>query len=138
MASDIRPQYLLASTPFRFPALARLCGSLALGQGRESVVALLLVTRIAAAMLGEQGLFVVAATRAQAAAEWLRASCPDRQVRTAATGVCEAVIAGEERGVRKALLQLVAATSELLTPAARAELAPYTALARPSGGVPRR
>ncbi len=138
MPTDIRPQYLLTTSPFRFVAVARLGGTLALGQGRESAVALLLMARLVASVLHDHSLAVVSVARAEAARAWLRASCPDRRVRAAALGVCDAVIAGEEeRSLRKAMQQLVAETAGLLSPAAKAELAPLTAPGRPSGGVVR-
>jgi hypothetical protein len=124
--TDFRPQYLLSSPHFRFPAIARLSGTLAHGQGRESMVALLLVVRLVASVLSDQSMTAVSVARADAARAWLRASCPDRRVRAAALGVCDAIIAGEERALRVALQGLASELAEHLTPAARAELGPYT------------
>jgi hypothetical protein len=125
--TDLRPQYLLSSPSFRFPAIARLSGSLALGQGRESAVALLLVMRLVASVLRDQSLAAVSVARAEAARAWLRASCPDRRVRAAAMEVCDAIIVDDEFALRLAVEGVAQAMAEHLTPAARAELAPYAA-----------
>jgi hypothetical protein len=121
--ADLRAQYLLAPTPFRFPALAALAGELAHGQGRESAVAVLLVARLAAAALESAVVPAGTAKRAEAARAWLPATCPDRGVRAASVAVCEAIVAGEPRGIRRAMAKVMEVTAPILSPGARSELA---------------
>jgi hypothetical protein len=129
--ADLRPQYLLAPTRFRFPALAALAGALPHGQGRESAVALLLVARVAASALEESVVPAGSVKRAEAARSWLPATCPDRQVRSATVALCDAVVAGEPRGIRRAMAKVMEVTAPILSPAARSELAPLAKAVAP-------
>lgn len=123
MPSDPRPQYLLSPAPFRFRALARLAGSLPLGQGREAVIALLLVSRLAAAALATRPAPVGTGRRAAAARAWLPGSCPDRSVRQAAVAVCQAIEADDLDALGPALADALETAGPWLTVAAKAEVA---------------
>jgi hypothetical protein len=132
MPAAPRPQYLLSPPPFRFKALARLAGSLPLGQGREAAITLLLVARLAAAALEADPAPVGSARRAAAARAWLPGSCPDRVVRQAATAVCQAIEAGDPMAIAQALAAAAEAAAPWLTTAAKAEVVAVTR-ARPVG-----
>ena len=128
VSSVARAPYSVAPIPFPFVALARLAGSLPLGQGRESALAVLLVARLADAALVGDVVPAAVARRAVAAKKWLLALCPDRAVSGATAAVCDAIVAGDSRSVRRTLVRVTEVTAPILTAAARSEL---TSLAGP-------
>lgn len=130
MTSTDRAPYAVTPIPFRFVALARLAGSLPLGQGRESALAVLLVARLAqAALVG--GLVPAAmAKRAASGRKWLHSLCPDKVVCAATAAVCDAITAGDPRAIERAMARVTEVTAPILTAAARAELTTIVVLAR--------
>ena len=123
VSSVARAPYSVAPIPFPFVALARLSGALPLGQGRESALAVLLVARLAHAALAGDVVPAAVAKRAVAAKKWLVALCPDRTVCGASGAVCDAIIAGDPRLVRRCMTRVTEVTAPILTAAARSELA---------------
>lgn len=117
-----QPPYALAPTPFRFPALASLAGRAPLGGDREIVLATYLAARLAHDALAEQGIpQPVRAERAVSAKTWIATLALPAATRSALIRLIEA--SGEDAaGVAIALRGVIAATSNRLDRAARAEL----------------
>jgi hypothetical protein len=122
--------YSVTPIPFRFVALARLAGSLPLGQGRESAIAVLLVARLAGSALVDDIVPAAVAKRAAAARKWLPSLCPDKAVCAAAAAVCDAIMAGDGRGVSRAMARVTEITAPILSAGARFELAAISVSAR--------
>ena len=117
-----QPPYALASTPFRFPALASLAGRASLGGDREVVLATYLAARLAHDALADRGLSqAVRAERAVSAKSWLATYSLPAAIRTALARLVEAS-GGDALGVAAALRAAIAATSSRLDQASRVEL----------------
>lgn len=117
-----QPPYALASTPFRFPALASLAGRAALGGDREVALATYLAARLAHDARADRGLSQpVRAERAVSAKSWLATLSLPASIRAALARLVEAS-AADANGVAGALRAVITATSSRLDPAARLEL----------------
>ena len=117
-----QPPYALASTPFRFPALASLAGRAALGGDREVALATYLAARLADDALADRGLSQPArAERAASAKSWLSTLSLPAAIRTSLARLVEASGA-DPRSVAPAIRSVLAATTSRLDQASRAEL----------------
>ena len=117
-----QPPYALASTPFRFPALASLAGRAPLGGDREVALATYLAARPAHDALADRGLSQpVRAERAVSAKSWLATLSLPASIRPALARLVEASGA-DANGIGAALRSVISATSSRLDPAARSEL----------------
>lgn len=118
-----QPPYALASTPFRFAALAALAGRAPLGGRREVALAVYLGARLAHDALPDRALPVPSrAERAGHARTWLSTVALPAAVRPSLTSLVDAS-AGERAGIVNALRAVIAASDELLDAAALTELA---------------
>ena len=117
------PPYALATTAFRFPALAALAGRLPLGSGREAVLAALIAARLAAGATPPSPLDRTRRTaRAVAAQQWLHATCPDPRVRAACSALADATAGNVGDSVAQALQRVMEVTAPHLDQGARSEI----------------
>lgn len=118
------PPYSLAPPVFPFRALAALVGRTALGGERETALALLLVARLAAALLPPDALPTEArAERAQAARTWLSSLALPAGVKPALVRVLEATGGESTASLASALERAIEAARKTLDAASAAELA---------------
>ncbi|MEO5589714.1 MAG: hypothetical protein ABIS03_09020 [Gemmatimonadaceae bacterium] len=105
-----QPPFALATPIFRFRALASQAGRLPLGGDREVVLACLMVSRLAAALLPPTELAPVdAETRASNARQWLASLTLPLPARTAAAATIDAVGSGKRTDTGAALSGLTEA-----------------------------
>jgi hypothetical protein len=112
----------LAPAPFPLPALASAAADAPLGAGREALLALLLVGRLAAATSGPEALPPpVRAARAAAARQWLATAALPTPLRTALVRVLESTAADDPRPLAAAMRHAATAAGRWLPPEAGAE-----------------
>jgi hypothetical protein len=117
-----QPPYALASTPFRFPALASLAGRAPLGGDREVALATYLAARLAHDALAERGISQpVRAERAVHAKSWLAAQSLPASIRPPLARLFDASGA-DAKGIAVAIRAVISATASRLDLAARVEL----------------
>jgi hypothetical protein len=118
-----KPPYALASTSFRFGALASLAGRAPLGGRREVALAVYVAARLAHDVLPERGLSHEARVeRAAGARHWVSMlALPTPVLRASLTKLFDASATGAADAAI-ALGNVIAVTSQYLEPASRAEL----------------
>ncbi len=119
----VTPPYALASTSFRFAALASLAGRAPLGGQREVALAVYVVARLAHDALPEQSVSGAARReRAVGARQWLSTLVlPTATLRASLTKLIDASMNGANDAAA-ALTSVIAATTAHLDPGARREL----------------
>jgi hypothetical protein len=119
---ESHPPYALASTSFRFAALASLAGRAPLGGHREVAIATYLAARLAQDVLPGRGLSSpTRAERAVHARNWLATLTLPTPVRPALMRLVDAS-AGEPLSLSPAVRAVILATAAFLDTAARMEL----------------
>jgi hypothetical protein len=117
-----QPPYALASTTFRFPALAALAGRAPLGGQREVALATYLGARLAHDALRERGLAQsVRVERATSAKQWLSTLALPAAVRPALARLIE-TSGGEQKSIAEAVRAVTTVTANFLDSRARLEL----------------
>jgi hypothetical protein len=118
-----KPPYALASTSFRFGALASLAGRAPLGGQREVALAVYVAARLADDVLPERGLSHEARVeRAAGARHWVSMlALPTPLVRASLMKLFDAS-AGTRADVAEALGNVITVTALYLEPASRGEL----------------
>jgi len=117
-----KPPYGLASTPFRFAALAALAGRAPLGGLREVALATYLAARLADDVLEENGLSAsIRADRAGSARSWLSTVALPAPVRQPLARLIDSSADGAG-GASQAVRAVIAVTADFLDRAARLEL----------------
>jgi hypothetical protein len=117
-----QPPYALASTSFRFSALAALAGRAPIGGKREVALAAYVVARLAEDVAGDRGLSQpVRSERAGHAKHWLSTLALPAAMRPAFAVLADAS-AGDRSGLSQAIRGVIAATAGVLDSAARQEL----------------
>jgi hypothetical protein len=118
-----KPPYALASTSFRFGALASLAGRAPLGGQREVALAVYVAARLADDVLPERGLSDEARVeRAAGARHWVSMlALPTPLVRASLVKLFDAS-AGTRADVAEALGNVITVTAQYLEPASRGEL----------------
>lgn len=116
------PPYALATTTFRFQALAALAGRAPLGGPREVALATYLAARLADDARGTDGLPpATRAERAHAARSWLGGMALPANLRVPFGRLLDAT-AGELPALSSALEGVISLAAEYLDPPARSEL----------------
>jgi hypothetical protein len=116
------PPYALATTSFRFAALAALAGRAPLGGQREVALAAYMAARLAQDVLPERGVPQPSrAERAAGAKNWLASLALPAAVRPPLAKLVDATGA-DATGTANALRAVAAATAAFLDPRARSEL----------------
>jgi hypothetical protein len=116
------PPYSLATTTFRFAALAALAGRAPLGGQREVALATYMAARLAQDVLPERGVPQTSrAERAVGAKSWLATLALPNSVRPALAKLVDAT-ATDQRATATAFRAATAATATFLDPRARSEL----------------
>ena len=116
------PPYALASTTFRFPALAALAGRMPLGGQREVALATYLAARLAHDCLPERGLSdAVRSERASSAKTWLSTLALPAPIRPALAKLVEST-SGNRSQTAEALRAVITLTANVLDTRARLEL----------------
>jgi hypothetical protein len=118
-----KPPYALASTSFRFAALASLAGRAPLGGRREVALAVYVAARLAHDALPDRCISSDARKeRASGARHWISMlALPAPSVRASLTNLIDAST-GAPRDTLDALANVIAVTAQYLEPAARSEL----------------
>lgn len=132
------PPYALASTAFRFAALASLAGRAPLGGKREVALAVYVAARLAHDALPERAVSEsVRGERASGAKHWMSMlALPSAPVRANLTRLIDASV-GTPDGASKALAAVIAVTGVYLDASARTELEQLArALAQAESGTP--
>jgi hypothetical protein len=125
------PPYALATPRPRFPALAARAARAPLGGGREAVLAVLVLARLAAGQLSRPPLTApLREARAAAARTWLGALTLPAPLRPALLRALEAT-GGDAPALREALESVIQVTSSHLD---RATVGEVQALVRELGG----
>ena len=117
------PPYALASTTFRFAALASLAGRAPLGGQREVALAVYVAARLADDALPDRAVSPAArAERANGARHWLSTlALPANAVRTSLTRLIDATT-GDPADAGRCVSSVIDVTGSYLEPAARTEL----------------
>jgi hypothetical protein len=117
-----QPPYALATTTFRFPALAALAGRAPLGGHREVALATYLAARLVHDMLPDRGISPAVRTeRAASARTWLSTLALPAAVRPALTKLVESSVGSLELA-GQAVRGVTAVTANFLDSGARLEL----------------
>lgn len=116
------PPYSLATTAFRFAALAALAGRAPLGGQREVALATYMAARLAQDVLPERGVPQTSrAERAVGAKSWLATLALPNSVRPALAKLVDST-GTDQRATATAFRAAAAATATFLDPRARSEL----------------
>jgi hypothetical protein len=126
-----QPPYALATTLFRFRALASLAGRLPLGGERELAMAAFVAFRLAADATGESALSEpLREARAAAARHWLAALALPASARSAFAYLIDATVKPQRDTLVTAMERATAMIAAVLDPPSRAELRQVSASVR--------
>jgi hypothetical protein len=126
-----QPPYALATTLFRFRALASLAGRLPLGGERELAMAAFVAFRLAADATGDAALSEpLRKARAAAARQWLAALALPAAARSTFAHLIDSTVKPQRDALVTAMELATAVTAAVLDPPSRAELRQLSASVR--------
>lgn len=126
-----QPPYALATTPFRFRALAALAGRLPIGGEREIALAAFVAARLAGASVGDRSLSdELRKARAVGARQWMGALTLPAATRTVVAQLADASTNGDREGLATCVDRLAAQVASVLDGASRTELRQLAAAIR--------
>lgn len=126
-----QPPYALATTPFRFRALATLAGRLPIGGEREIALAAFVAARLAGAAIGDQSLSEdLRKARAAGARQWMGALTLPAATRSAVAQLADASTNDDREGLAACVDRLATQVATVLDGASRTELRQLAAALR--------